>query len=74
MQSGWSYIKDASDFINKIKSLNNKPSNSILVTADVVGYYPIIPLESSFNAVKEAIGDREKKSLLRIYLKCLSLY
>ena len=30
----------------KIKNLKNLPSNSILVTADVVGLYPSIPHES----------------------------
>lgn len=66
MQSRWSYFKDISYFINKIKSLYNKPGNSILVPAVVVVLDARIPLESRFNAIKVAIGDREKKSLLRI--------
>ena len=43
MQNGWSYIRDSNNFIKKINVLKNKPNNSILVTADVVGLYPSIP-------------------------------
>ena len=52
--------------INKIKSLYNKPGISILVPAVVVVLHARIPLESRFNAIKVAIDDREKKSMLRI--------
>ena len=37
MQNGWSYTGDSNDFISKNKNLKNIPSNSILVTAEVVG-------------------------------------
>ena len=63
MQNGWSYIKDSNDFINKIKNLKNIPSNSILVTADVVGLYPSTPHESGLNAIKEALENRARKSV-----------
>ena len=63
MQNGWSYIRDSNDFINKIKNLKNIPSNSILVTADVVGLYPSIPHESGLNAIKEALENRARKSV-----------
>lgn len=66
MQSRWSYFKDISYFINKIKSIYNKPGISILVPAVVVVLHARIPLESRFNAIKVAIDDREKKSMLRI--------
>ena len=36
MQKNWSYIKDSSDFIRKIKNLTDIPEGAILVTADVV--------------------------------------
>ena len=32
MQTGWSYIKDSSDFFKKIGNLDNIPENAILVT------------------------------------------
>ena len=63
MQNGWSYIRDSNGFINKIKNLKNIPSNSILVTPDVVGLYPSIPHESGLNAIKEALENRAKKSV-----------
>ena len=43
MQNGWSYTKDSSNFMKKIKHLKNIPDNALLVTADVVGLYPSIP-------------------------------
>ena len=36
MQNGKPYIRDYSDFISKIKDLNNIPQGALLVTADVV--------------------------------------
>ena len=77
MQNRWSYIRGSNDFINKIKNVKNIPSNSILVTADVVGLYPSIPHESSLNHIKEALQNRARKSvptsdilkITRIFLK-----
>ena len=66
MQNGWSCIRDSNDFIKEIKNLKNrpsKPSNSILVTADVVDLYPSIPHGSSLNAIKETLEDRARKSV-----------
>ena len=61
MQKGKSYIKDSGDFINKIKSIENIPEGSILVTADVVGLYPSIPHEAGLNALRETLESRENK-------------
>ena len=55
MQSSWSYIKDSRDFLKKIKQIRNLPEDSILVTADVVGLYPSIPLELGLKALEEAL-------------------
>ena len=63
MQNGWSYVRDSNDFINKIKNLKHIPSNSILVTAEVVGLYPCNPHESGLNAIKEALENRERNVL-----------
>ena len=54
MQGEWSYIK----------SFNNISSNTILVTADGVGSYPSIAHEFGLNAIKEALHNRERKSIL----------
>ena len=61
MQKGKSYIKDSGDFINKIKSIENIPEGSILVTADGVGLYPSIPHEAGLNALRETLESRENK-------------
>ena len=45
MQEGQSYIKDTDDFLNKIKNVNAIPENAILVTAEVVGFYPSIHIK-----------------------------
>ena len=43
--------------------MKNISSNTILVTADVVALYPSIPHESGLNAIKEALENRDKKSV-----------
>ena len=55
-------MRDSSNFINKIKSLNNLLSNSILVTADGVSLYQSIAHELGLNAINEALDNREGKS------------
>ena len=61
MQSGKSYIKDTNDFLDKVRKLKNLPSNSILVTADVVGLYPSIPHDSGLEALDKALESRIQK-------------
>ena len=63
MQKGKSYIKDSGDFVNKIKELQSIPDGAILVTSDVVALYPSIPLEAGLKALKDALGNRENKSI-----------
>ena len=63
MQNGWSYIRDSNDFNSKIKNLENIRSNSILVTADIVGLYLSIPHESGLKAIKEVLENRARKSV-----------
>ena len=45
MQKGKSYIRDSGHFLEKIKNISTLPENAILVTADVVGSYPSIPIK-----------------------------
>ena len=77
MQNGWSYIRDSNDFIDKIKNLKNLPSNSILVTADIVGFYPSIHQYSPWIWFKSYWGSTWKQqknlSLLAIDLKSCNL-
>ena len=62
MQESRSYIKDSADFINKFGQIGSIPENAILVTADVVGLYPIIPHKAGLKALK-MLWLRENKSI-----------
>ena len=63
MQEGESYIKDTSDFLNKIKNVNAIPENAILVTADMVGFYPSIPHQDGLEALREALDKRKTQKV-----------
>ena len=41
----WLVLKDAGDFLKKIKCLSKIPEGAILVTADAVGLYPNTPYD-----------------------------
>ena len=74
MHNGGSYIRNSNDFTNEITSFKNVPINLILVTAAVLGSYPGIPHDSGLNAIKGALDNRERKSILtRDILKLLEL-
>ena len=61
MQERAPYIKDTTDFQDKIKNLH-VPKDGFLVTADVVGLYPNIPHEVGLKSLKEVLdGRRDKK-------------
>ena len=61
IQNGKSYIRDSSDFISKIKDLNNISQGALLVTADVVGLYPSIPHDLGLKSLKEVLEKRKLK-------------
>ena len=61
MQNGKSCIRDSSDFISKIKDLNNIPQGALLVTADVVGLYPSIPHDLGLKSLREVLEKRKLK-------------
>ena len=54
MQNGWSYVKDSSDFKNKIK-LGKLSGNITLVIADVVALYPIISHEDGLETLRDLL-------------------
>ena len=58
MQSGWSYIQDSRDFIDKMKRIGKVPEGSFLVTADVVGLYPSIPHKEGILALKSKLEEQ----------------
>ena len=62
MKTGKSYyIKDTSDFLEKLKNRGNIPYNAIFVTADVVGLYPSIPHDDGLQALYEKLEERTDK-------------
>ena len=58
MKAGKSYIKDTSDFLEKLKNLGNIPSNAMVVTADVVGLYLSIPHDAGLQVLHELSEER----------------
>ena len=59
-----SYIRDTTDFLNKMKR-EKLSKDSILVAADVVSLYPNIPHEDGLEAVRQAFktSTQEEKKL-----------
>ena len=47
-----SYIKDARDFLEKLKTVGENPKRAILVTVDVVGLYPSIPDDGDLEVLR----------------------
>ena len=53
-----SYIKDTTDFLNKLSRFNNLPDNTILVTLDVTALYSNIPHNDGIGACKKHLDRR----------------
>ena len=78
MKSSWSYIKGSGDFNKKIKNISTIPTDSILVTADVVGLYGYILVFF----VSQSLKIQRKPLLIvliknfqqKIWLKWLNLF
>ena len=54
IQEGWFYVKYTEDILKKIQNMEKIPQDFILVTSDVVGFYPSIPHNASLKALKDA--------------------
>ena len=63
MQSGWSYIRDSGDFIDKMKRIGEVPEGSFLVTADVLGLYPSIPHKEGILALKSKLEEQTSSKM-----------
>ena len=63
MQSGWSYIRDSGNFIDKMKRIGKVPEGSFLVTADVVGIYPSIPQKEGILALKSKLEEQTSSKI-----------
>ena len=58
-----SYIRDTTDFLNKLRELPPLPSGSLLVTLDVSSLYTNIPHVEGIKACEEALDTRPDQSL-----------
>ena len=66
MQESWSYTKDSGDFLKKVKHLGQIPDGDILVTPDVVGFYPSVPHKAGLEILRRRLNERETPEILRI--------
>ena len=55
MKQGESYIRDALDFLAKLKAAGEVSKGAILVTADVVGLYPSIQHSEGLDILKKTV-------------------
>ncbi|CAI7935254.1 Hypothetical predicted protein [Podarcis lilfordi] len=58
-----SYVRDTTDFLRKIQSLNNLPNNTILATMDVESLYTNIPHNDGLQAIRNTISDKTTADL-----------
>ena len=68
MQSSWSYIRNSSDFMEKMKRIGKILEDAILVSDDVVGLYLFLLPEEGLNAFTEKLV--EESSLKWTYQVC----
>ena len=63
MKAGKSYINGAGNFLKKLKNIDNIPSNSILVNAEVVGIHPSIPHNAGLQDLYKKLEERTDKKI-----------
>ena len=61
-----SYVKDSTDFIRKINSMEKIPDNSILVTMDVRSLYTNIP--NKLQTEKSSSKKKQKNKVIEYHL------
>ena len=54
-----SYIRDTTDFLNKLQLITNLPSETLLVTLDVKSLYTNIPHSEGIEACRGALNNRQ---------------
>ena len=68
-----SYVKDTSDFINKIEKQPNISTNSLLISMDVRSLYTNIPNKEGIEAVKQSLNKRPSSVTSIVILTFLNL-
>ena len=73
VQSLPSYVKDTTDFLNKIKNIGDIPEESILVSLDVKSLYTNIPNKEGVFAVKQAL-EKLPPALKKVSTKVITTF
>ena len=60
-----SYVRDTTDFINKLSKVKDLPQNIILILMDVRYIYTNIPTKEGLNAVKSKLNEPIDKNTLK---------
>ena len=60
-----SYIRDTTDFINKLSAINDLPKSMILISMDVRSLYTNIPTNGGLDAVKLTLNEPMNKNSLK---------
>ena len=69
-----SYVKDTTDFIDKLENVKDTSKDSILVTLDLKALYTKTPNHEGIEAVEETLNNQAKKSIAtRVIIKFLYL-
>jgi hypothetical protein len=71
-QSVPSYLRDTTDFLRKLRCLQDIPTDALLVTADVTSLYPSIPKAQGLTALRDALEMRERPEVPTEALVCLA--
>ena len=58
-----SYVKDTTDFLNKLAVFNRLPDNALLVTLDVTSLYANIPHNEGIDACRYFLQKRTNKHI-----------
>ena len=61
--SSSSYVKDTTDFLNKVPQIGAVTDQTILFTMDVVTLYPSIPQKEGIQACKEGLNLRSSQNI-----------
>ena len=64
MRPAKSYVRGTSDFLKKLKELGCVPENELLLTSDLVGFYPSIPHLDGLEALSIKLDQWVDKKII----------
>ena len=68
-----SYVKDTTDFINKIKAIEHVSDDSYLVSLDVRSLYTNIPLKKGIEVFKQKLNKSKPSICFKVILTFIKL-